>query len=148
MFRFFLALAALATTATGAWSQVQPPIVVEARQFMEGYARDLANGDRAAIASRYDRAGAFFLVAGGREFVSHEALTKDYRETWTPPTSFVWRDFHFDPVGDEAVVVNGSFVWGDKSAKRVVTYTGFLRRQDGQLRIRLEDETPAAPASP
>ncbi len=140
-----LALTLFALTSTGAVAAPRPPILTEARQFMDGYARDLAGGDRAAIAARYDRGGAFFLVAGGREFVTHEALTKDYRESWTPPKSFAWRDLHFDPVGADAVVVNGSFAWGTEGGERLITYTGFLRRQDGELRIRLEDETPATP---
>ena len=135
-----------AATAAVAQPQAQPPVVAEARQFMEAYGRDLARGDRKAISDRYDRAGAFFLVAGGREFVSHDALAKDYREKWTPPVSFEWQDLHFDAIGDEAVVVNGRFVWGLKDRKQVFTYTGFLRRQEGALRIRLEDETPTSPS--
>lgn len=143
MIRRTLVLTFFALMSTGAVAAPEPPSLTEARQFMDGYARDLARGDRAAIAARYDRTGVFFLVAGGREFVTHEALTKDYRESWTPPTSFAWRDLHFDPVGAEAVVVNGSFAWGTETGERLITYTGFLRRQDGELRIRLEDETPA-----
>lgn len=48
-------LAPVTTTAV----QSQPHIVAEARQFMEGYARDLAAGDRAAVVARYDRTGVF-----------------------------------------------------------------------------------------
>lgn len=146
MIRPLLALMLLALTNTAALAAPagpRPPILTEAREFMDGYARDLAKGDRAAIAARYDRSGAFFLVAGGREFMTHEALTKDYNEAWTPPKSFAWRDLHFDPVGADAVVINGSFAWGTDKGERIITYTGFLRRQGGVLRIRLEDETPA-----
>ncbi|WP_296595579.1 nuclear transport factor 2 family protein [Phenylobacterium sp.] len=148
MIRILLAALALFVFANAqAAAAPKSPILTEARRFMDGYARDLAHGDRAAIAARYDRTGVFFLVAGGREFVTHEALTKDYGESWSPPKSFAWRDLHFDPVGADAVVINGSFVWGTEKGEQVITYTGFLRRQDGQLRIRLEDETPAMPTA-
>ena len=35
------------------------PVVIEAKTFMAGYADDLLTGDRAAIANRYDRRGAW-----------------------------------------------------------------------------------------
>jgi len=145
MVRVAVGLVALLFAVGPAAAQPEAPLIEEARRFMQSYGRDLARGDRAAIAARYDRTGAFFLVAGGREFVSHADLTRDYRERWTPPTSFEWRELHFDAAGTDAVVVNGSFLWGAEAGQRVITYTGFLRRQDGELRIRLEDETPASP---
>jgi len=49
------------------------------------------------------------------------------------------------PHGADAVVVKGSCAWGTDRRKRVVAYTGFLRRQDGQVRVRLEDKTTANP---
>lgn len=147
MRRFLLAVALFAFAIGQAVAAPKPSILAEAHQFMDGYASDLARGDRAAIAARYDRTGVFFLVAGTREFVTYEALTKDYRESWSPPKSFAWRDLHFDPAGADSVVVNGSFVWGTQKGEQVITYTGFLRRQDGELRIRLEHETPATPTS-
>lgn len=143
MTRCVLVLLALCCMVTAAEAQTEPPVVAEARAFMADYARDLTRGDREAISARYDRTGTFFLVRGGHEFVTHATLTRDYRESWSPPTSFAWRDLHFDAAGPDAVVVNGLFVWGREDRQEVMTYTGFLRRQDGQLRIRLEDESLA-----
>lgn len=124
-------------------AQAQPPkVVAEAEAFMAAYGKDLAGGDRAAIAARYDRSGAFFLVNGGRQFKDHAEIVRRYADDWRPPASFTWRNLHFDAVGEDAVVVNGEFEWGVLDGATTYTYTGFLRRQDGVLRIRLEDETP------
>lgn len=147
MLRLVIALSLLLSAGSPSSALAEAPIVAEARKFMEAYAKDLARGDREAIAARYDRSGVFFLVAGGREFVPYDAVAKDYRETWSPPATFEWQDLHFDPIGSEAVVVNGRFAWGLADRTQLMTYTGFLRREDGQLRIRLEDETPVPPKS-
>ena len=40
----------------------------EAEAFMAGYARDLLAGDRAAIAARYDRRGAWRVGGGQKSF--------------------------------------------------------------------------------
>jgi len=37
---------------------------------------------------------------------------------------------------------------GARRKAQTFTYTGFLRRDGDQLRIRLEDETPATPERP
>lgn len=141
--------AAVFVAALGAGAAQAETVVDEAKAFMEAYGRDLAKGDREAVAARYDRTGAFFLVAGGREFSAHPAIVQTYRQGWTPPQSFEWRDLQFDVAGADAVVVNGRFLWGTAKGVIPFTYTGFLRRQDGELRIRLEDETPEfAPAAP
>ncbi len=136
------AVGAAAWLVAGAAAAAEAPVIAEARAFMAAYGAELARGDRAAVAARYDRAGAFFLVGGGRDFSPHPQIVADYAQKWTPPKSFEWRDLHFDAVGKDAVVVNGRFMWGSERGVELYTYTGFLRRQDGKLRIRLEDETP------
>ena len=116
----------------------------EARAFMEAYARDLLAGDRAAIGARYDRSGAYFLGNGRKEFVSYDSVVAQYRDArWAPPTAFEWRDLSYEPVGSDAVVVAGLLSWTSAagSAPMVLSYTALLWRQDGSLRIRLEDES-------
>lgn len=127
----------------------EPAITVEARDFMAGYARDLLDGNRAGIAARYDRQGAWMVHAGQARFIAHDRITRRYAEDWNPPSAFEWRDLVFIPSGEDAVTVVGRFVWtstGEEPA--LIAYHGQLVRQDGQLRIRVEDETPVAPETP
>jgi len=119
-------------------------VVEEARTFMDGYARDLLAGDRGAIAARYDRSGAYFLGSGHKEFTPHDSIVAQYRgASWSPPVSFTWRDLSFEPAGPDAVVVAGQFVWGAAAGAPLMTlsYTSLLHRQEGVLRIRVEDES-------
>jgi hypothetical protein len=104
----------------------------------------LRTGDRADIAGRYDRNGAFFLGNGRKSFDSHAQIAAVYAgSTWQPPYRFEWRDLSFEPAGADAVVVAGQFLWTvrDGSEPMVFSYTALLHRQDGVLRIRLEDES-------
>ena len=128
----------------------------EARTFMDSYARDLRAGDRAAIAARYDRAGAFQVGMGRKQLKSHAEITAQYAAaTWQPPASFAWRDLSYEALGPDAVLVVGRFEWGLRPQQPPMrfSYTGILRRRDGALRIRLEDESadptsvPQSPAS-
>ena len=127
---------ASASTATG--------VVEEARTFMEAYARDLLAGDRAAVGARYDRSGAYFLGNGRKEFTPYDSIVAQYAgASWKPPASFAWRDLSFEPAGPDAVVVAGQFVWGAAAGAPSLTmsYTALLHRQEGVLRIRVEDES-------
>ena len=129
-----------AATRTGAHADA----VEEARTFMDAYARELVAGDRAAIAGRYDRTGAYFLGNGRKEFVPYDSVVAKYSAAnWSPPVSFEWRDLSFEPAGPDAVVVVSLFAWGrgGSSAPMTLSYTSLLRRQDGALRIRVEDES-------
>jgi hypothetical protein len=130
-----------ADTTSG--NRVTTDVVSEARAFMDTYARDLVAGDRAAIAARYDRTGAYFLGNGRKELTSYDSIAADYRGGWKPPASFTWRDLSFEPAGSDAVVVAGQFAWGPAPGAPPLTfsYTALLRRQEGVLRIRLEDES-------
>jgi len=119
-------------------------VVDEAQAFMAGYARDLLAGDRAAIANRYDRTGTYFLGNGRKEFSPYDSVVAQYRgSSWAPPATFEWRDLTFEPAGPDAVVVAGQFFWGPnrRTAGLVMSYTALLRRQDGALRIRIENES-------
>ena len=116
----------------------------QARTFMDGYARDLLAGNREAIGSRYDRTGAYLLGNGRKEFLSYDSVVAQYRGAgWTPPKAFEWRDLSFEAVGSDAVVVAGLFSWTGESggSPQTLSYTALLRRQDGTLRIRVEDES-------
>lgn len=138
---------AVAQTAPEAGAEAA--IAIEARAFMAAYARDLLAGDRAAIAARYDRQGAWMVQAGQARFVPHDGIARRYAEDWDAPAAFEWRDLVFIPSGEDAVTVVGRFVWtstGEESA--MIAYHGQFVRQDGQLRIRVEDETLVAPDAP
>ena len=146
--RLIAALFALLTFATPLAAQpTEPPILAEARAFMASYAEDLLAGDRAGIADRYDRTGAFFLGDGRKTFETHARITAQYAGAdWQPPHRFEWRDLSYEPAGPDAVVVAGQFLWTPAAgaAPLVFSYTALLHRQDGVLRIRLEDESTAA----
>jgi hypothetical protein len=119
-------------------------IADEARVFMDTYARDLLAGDRAAIGARYDRTGAYRLGNGSKEFMPYDSVVAQYRGArWTPPAAFEWRDLSFEPVGSDAVLVAGLAAWTSRSESTpiILSYTALLERQDGSLRIRLEDES-------
>ena len=130
--------------ARAADAAAQASLVAEAQAFMTSYARDLIAGDRAAIAARYDRNGSW-VVGNGRKMFSTAAATEAYYagSEWQPPERFEWRDLSYEVTGPDSVVVVGTFLWKPKDGtpERIVSYTGLLIRQDGELRIRVEDES-------
>ena len=115
----------------------------EARAFMESYAQDLRGGAREAIVARYDRRGAYLVGNGRKELLPVDSLRAIYTgQNWQPPASFEWRDLSYEVLGDDAVMVVGRFEWTDAQGRMLpVSYTGLLLRQDGEWRIRLEDES-------
>ena len=124
----------------------EPRAYTEALQFMELYGDELRAGDRAAIARRYDRRGAWRVGNGRKRLESWAEIQAYYAgDRWSPPASFHWRDLSYEVLGADAVVVTGLFLWGPGGGGSTVTgsYTGLLVRQDGELRIRLEDESAA-----
>jgi hypothetical protein len=147
--RLIAALLALIAFATPLAAQPpEPPVVTEARAFMAAYAQALQQGDRAGVAARYDRSGAFHLGNGGKSFDSYAAIQALYAGSgWQPPYRFEWRDLSYEPAGADAVVVAGQFLWTPREGVAPLTYsyTALLHRQDGVLRIRIEDESSAPP---
>lgn len=118
------------------------PIDVDAREFMSGYAEDLRRGRRQSIIDRYDRRGAFRVGEGEKTLESWELIRAAYMTQWTAPASFAWRDLSYEVVGVDAVIIVGLFDWGLADGRRLTfSYTGLLTMQDGELRIRLEDES-------
>ena len=141
----FLALLAFAPPLAA--EPVEAPVVTEARVFMAAYGQALLQGDRAGIAGRYDRQGAYFLGNGAKSFEDHSRIQGIYAsDGWQPPHRFEWRDLSYEPAGPDAVVVAGQFLWTPREGAQPMTfsYTALLHRQDGVLRIRLEDESRAA----
>lgn len=139
------ALAFLALTAGCAVNvQVQrddEDVEAEARAFMESYARDLRAGAREAIAARYDRRGAYRVGGGEKVLEPMDSIRASYAGRWQAPAAFEWRDLSYEVLGDDAVMVVGRFEWTDQQGRMLpLTYTGLLVRQDGEWRIRLEDE--------
>ena len=118
----------------------------EAARFMEAYGRELLAGDRAAIARRYHRGGAWRVGHGQKSFQDWPAIEAFYAgEHWARPASFAWRDLSYEVLGPDSVVVVGLFDWGRSAGGEPLrlSYTGLLVREDGELRIRLEDESAA-----
>lgn len=125
---------------------VPSTVEAEAAAFMAAYGRELLAGDRAAIARRYHRGGAWRVGHGQKSFQNWDAIQGFYAgEHWARPASFEWRDLSYEVVGPDAVVVVGLFHWGrgDAAEPLTLSYTGLLVREDGELRIRLEDESAA-----
>ena len=153
--RNLLPLLALALVPAPAAAQpasataAEAPIVAEARAFMARYAEDLWQGNRSAIAARYDPSGAWHVGPGRAELESWDKIDLRYRRRWAPPASFQWQNLAFEPLGPDSVLVVGRFLWWpQKKADQPpleYSYTGLLVRRDGQLRIRLENEATAAP---
>ena len=141
--RYFI-LAALLLFAGNA--QAAPPLE-EAAAFMASYAEDLRTGNRPAIAGRYDRSGAWRVGDGVAELENWDRIAAVYAsERWQPPAAFEWQGLAYEPAGPDAVVVVGRFAWTPAVGQPplVFSYTALLVRQDGALRIRLENESAAA----
>jgi len=118
------------------------PIDIDAREFMNGYADDLRHGRRQAIVDRYDRRGAYRVGEGEKNLESWELIRAAYMTQWTPPVRFAWRELSYEVVSDDAVIVIGLFDWGLADGRKLTfSYTGLLVRIEGELRIRLEDES-------
>jgi hypothetical protein len=145
-----LAVCAAALPTLARAQAADSALVAEARAFMDAYARDLSAADRAAIAARYDRRGVYFVFDGERDIPTWEAVEQQYRTQWQPPAAFEWRDLVYEPAGPDAVMVNGWFLWTLAAGQEPMrfSYTGLLMRQDGELRIRLENEFPIRPRTP
>ena len=139
--------AAPAVAQPSAVAAAETPLIAEARAFMARYAEELIQGDRAAVAARYDRAGAWHVGPRGAELESWEQIDQRYRRRWAPPSSFAWRDLAFEQVGPDSVLVVGGFHWWPlkkaDSAPLVYSYTALLVRRPDGLKIRLENEATA-----
>lgn len=117
-------------------------LVEEAKRFMDEYAADLLRGDVPAIAGRYDRNGVYEIRPAAKQVTMHADLVKRYRERWSKPAFFEWRDLSYEQLAPDKVLVAGLFAWASSTSAtpEVKSYVAILQRQDGKLRIRLEAE--------
>jgi len=116
----------------------------EVRQFFEGYAEDLRQQRRDAIADRYDRRGAYMMGNGQKRLSTFEELRSRYVDKWKGPKSFEWKDLSFEVLSPGVAVVVGRFEWQTTDGKMFkYSYTGVLTKREGQWRIRVEDESTA-----
>lgn len=139
---FFLLITNSSALAQSAQANVSN--IDSAKAFMVGYSDDLNNAKRDAIIKRYDPRGHYLLGNGKKNFLSHAETTATYLEKWNPPASFVWHDLSFEVAGPEAMVVTGLFDWVPASGeKRTYSYTALLLLQNGEWKIRIEDESRA-----
>ena len=145
MYRAFAAAVLFCLAVAARADEPADSVVTEAQAFMEGYARDLAAGDRTAVADRYSRSGAYLLGSGAKVLERYAGIVADYSEHWQAPAAFAWRDLSFEPLGHDRIVVTGGFEWTsrDATAPTAYAYTALLIREDGELRIRLEHENPS-----
>ena len=131
-------------TRLGGLSQDRPnadDTELEAQRFMASYGEELRNRDRAALAARYDTSGATVIFTGERVERSFDEIVARYRDQWTGPTSFQWRDLAYDVLSPDSVIVTGAFDWGTPDGVDSYSYSGVLQRHEGELRIRLEVES-------
>jgi hypothetical protein len=131
-----------AVPSQGLTPLAQQSLLREAAIFMADYADRIRAGDRAGIAALYDPVGSILIRGGRRIVASQDDMVRRYaRPEWQPPSQFDWRDLHFEPAGPDSVVVLGKFAWrvSDGPAE-IGTYNALLRRFDGRLVIRIEDE--------
>jgi len=128
----------------GAVQALAGDIAAQAANFMDAYAQDLVAGNRNAITNRYSRRGAIFLSGGKKEDVSFSQLADDYATAWKQPSSFQWQQLAYEPLGEQAILVTGGFLWAAKPNADPIafTYAAILVVEAGELRIRFEDETP------
>lgn len=113
----------------------------EARRFMQEHGEDLRNHDRATIAARYDPSGASMIFNGERNARTFDEIQARYREQWTGPAGFEWRDLSYDVLAKYSVLVTGEFDRGTPDGIERYSYSGVLQRREDELRIRLEVES-------
>lgn len=95
-----------------------------------------------AIAARYSQRGTYVVFPGDWNLQLHDSIARMYREKWRGPEAFEWHDLSYEVLSVDAVAVVGGFRFetGDNSGT-LGTYTAILVRENGQLRIRLENES-------
>jgi hypothetical protein len=124
-------------------------IAAEARTFMNEYLQDLDGRNPTVIAARYHPDGVWLLGNGRKEFLSRDSLTALYAAgiPAAPPMEAEWKDLSFEPVGPDAVLVTGFFLWRTKDGKAgdTLSYATLLLRVGGSLKIRMEDESSSRP---
>jgi Domain of unknown function (DUF4440) len=128
--------------ATGRGTATPSNIEQEARQFMASYTAELRAHDFEAVVARYHRQGVYRIGHGRKRFVTHDSIAQLYRARGSGPASLELNDVSYEVLSANAVVVIGTFRWMQtKDEGQIGSFTSLLVRQDGKLRIRLEDES-------
>ncbi len=116
----------------------------EIREFFDSYAEDLRHQRREAIANRYDSQGYYRMGNGNKAFLSFEQTKNRYLNRWTGPKDFQWKNLSIEMLSSDAALVVGQFdlkmLSGDSAT---YSYSGILKKKNGQWRIRMEDESSA-----
>ena len=142
---FIIAASVFAAIAQRAEKPI-PETEQSVRAFYDGYAEDLRQHRRAAIADRYDRRGAYLMGNGSKQLHTFEQIKDVYVTKWSGPKSFEWKDLSVEVLSKNAAVVLARFEWTTASGQVLnFSYTGLLVKQDGKWRIRIEDESTAPP---
>jgi hypothetical protein len=110
---------------------------------MERYAADFLAHDVEAVIARYHSQGAHHVGHGAKTLVPFDAIGRMYRQGGPGPVAFELGNLSFEVLSNDAVVVIGTFraQWIPDVPEVVASFTGLLVREDGELRIRLEDES-------
>ena len=114
--------------------------------FYDSYADDLRQHRREGIANRYDRRGVYLMGNGSKRLQTFEQTKDSYLTKWSGPKSFAWKDLSVEVISKNAVAVLGKFEWVTEAGQKFdFSYTGVLIKQNGEWRIRIEDESMAPP---
>ena len=120
-------------------------VIAEATAFMEAYAAEISTRNAEAVAERYSREGAYRMGHGRKEFNSYDSIRVRYIRRWEgrAQRKFEFKNLSFEILSSDAILVAGKLEWsrGDSAEALKMSYTGVLTRQDGELRILLEDES-------
>lgn len=121
----------------------QRQLIREAESFIDDYTDRLRAGDRAGLPAFYDPDGAILVLDGRRMTLDRAQIEQLYADQgWRPPASLEWPVRHYEAVGADAVVVLGDIIWvGEDGRRGHIAYHALLRREDGRLYIRIENET-------
>lgn len=125
-----------------------PDLTAEVQSFLVRYAEDLRTPNRERIIQRYHSNGAYFLFNGSKSFVTFDAIEDRYLGGWQPPSKFEWCDISVETISNDAAVVVAVFNWSTVEGTQQFSYTALLLRQNGELRIRLEDEASKSATTP
>lgn len=140
----YLLLVPLIASCTSAVVSTSTPASVEeeAQRFMAGYAADLLSHDPDAIAARYSRRGAYLVLPGSRALVSFDSIQSEYRAgSGQGPHVFEWQGLSYEVLNEDVVAVVGTFRSESVEGGVLGSYTSVLVREEGELRIRLENQS-------
>ena len=140
-------LAVLILAAVGLRAQEAP--IPPPQQFMADYARLLLAGDREALIRLYAPNGSLLIGDGFDDVASLEQTADIYRNHWSAPTAFAWRDLVYRRLDPTVVAVTGGFDWTSPEFPQGArfSYHAVLVFQENKWRIRGELEFQQKPGA-